>query len=565
MTVAIYYHPEAYTTSGPKLMGRNAAGESFLRGFFAHSRASELWAQVETPAHGQHFAQAAAEARPGLAVHTLTRAQLGALAQPGCVYYPGPGIGEHAWHRSLFGHARWSLCGITHTTSSDRAMDAIAEWVTAPVQPWDAVICTSTAVKANVERILQAQVDHLVQRLGVQRLVLPQLPVIPLGIHTGDFVFDAKTRAAARKQLGAGKKTHVVLFMGRLSFHAKAHPLAMYQALEQAAQTLKPGEDIVLVECGWHANEYIAKAFAEAAAQFCPSVRVVTLDGREAAQRTTAWAAADVFCSLSDNIQETFGITPIEAMAAGLPVVVSDWDGYRDTVRDGVDGFRIATTLPQAGLAGDLATRHALGIDTYDMYCGYTCSLVAVDVDATGRAFAALFADADLRQRMGEAGRQRAREVYDWAAIIPQYESLWAQLAQLRAEHGPQLAATAPPWPARLDPTASFAGYATQSLTPATWLMLARPDLDTAAQMARIASLRRLSMVDFAKLVLPSEDDTEALLRGLADGGQTAETLLGALPAERRAAALRGLVWLMKLGVVGTTPPPPQPLAPPLP
>ena len=28
-------------------------------------------------------------------------------------------------------------------------------------------------------------------------------------------------------------------------------------------------------------------------------------------------------------------------MAAGLPVVVSDWDGYRDTVRDGVDGFRI--------------------------------------------------------------------------------------------------------------------------------------------------------------------------------------------------------------------------------
>jgi len=31
MTAAIYYHPEAYTTSGPKLMGRNAAGESFLR------------------------------------------------------------------------------------------------------------------------------------------------------------------------------------------------------------------------------------------------------------------------------------------------------------------------------------------------------------------------------------------------------------------------------------------------------------------------------------------------------------------------------------------------------
>ena len=28
-------------------------------------------------------------------------------------------------------------------------------------------------------------------------------------------------------------------------------------------------------------------------------------------------------------------------MAAGLPVVVSDWDGYRYTVTDGVEGFRI--------------------------------------------------------------------------------------------------------------------------------------------------------------------------------------------------------------------------------
>ena len=46
-----------------------------------------------------------------------------------------------------------------------------------------------------------------------------------------------------------------------------------------------------------------------------------------------------MFCSLPDSVEETFGIVPIEAMAAGLPVVVSDWDGYKDTVRDNVDGF----------------------------------------------------------------------------------------------------------------------------------------------------------------------------------------------------------------------------------
>jgi hypothetical protein len=43
--------------------------------------------------------------------------------------------------------------------------------------------------------------------------------------------------------------------------------------------------------------------------------------------------------------------------------------------------------MPQAGLGGDLAVRHALEMDTYDMYCGHTCSLVAVDVQATAKAF----------------------------------------------------------------------------------------------------------------------------------------------------------------------------------
>ena len=56
------------------------------------------------------------------------------------------------------------------------------------------------------------------------------------------------------------------------------------------------------------------------------------MDGRVPGVSQTAYAAADIFVSLSDNIQETFGLTPVEAMAAGLPVVASDWDGYRETI-----------------------------------------------------------------------------------------------------------------------------------------------------------------------------------------------------------------------------------------
>ena len=34
-------------------------------------------------------------------------------------------------------------------------------------------------------------------------------------------------------------------------------------------------------------------------------------------------------------------------MAAGVPVVVSDWDGYRYTVSDGVEGFLVPLWLLQ--------------------------------------------------------------------------------------------------------------------------------------------------------------------------------------------------------------------------
>lgn len=546
MTAAIYFHPEAYTTSGPKLMGRNAAGESFLRGFFAHSSAPEFWAQVQKTEHAQVFAAAVQNAGRQEPVKAIDSNSLGSLAQPGTIYYPGPGIGQHAWHRAGFGHGAWSLCGITHTTSSAGAMDALAELLTAPVQSWDAVICTSMAVKDNVTRLLQAQADYLQTRLGIQKLVLPQLPVIPLGIHTQDFVFTEAQRLAARTALGADTHTQVVLFMGRLSFHAKAHPLALYQALEQAAATLSEGQSIMLVECGWYANEFIEKAYQHAAQLACPGVRVVTLDGRKAEDRQTAWAGADVFCSLSDNIQETFGIVPIEAMAAGLPVVVSDWDGYKDTVRDGIDGFRVPTLMPGAGLGGDLAQRHALDLDTYDMYCGHTCTLVAVDVGATAEAFSRLFASQVLRKTMGDAGRQRAREVYDWAVIIPQYEALWTQLAELR--HAQVEALKPQPWPARMDPFQAFASYPTQILTPETVLALVDVEVQTA--LARVAAYRQLAMIDFAKLVLPSMADVQVVLEAAQFGPKSAVSLVQGLPAERQAFVFRALVWLVKLGIL---------------
>lgn len=548
MTAAIYYVPEAYSIDGPKLMGRNAAGESFLRAFLAHTKASNsFWLQIENEVDAAHFANKAAMQGRKEKVNAFSNATLGQAKIPGVVYHPGPGIAAHARLRSAFGNNAWSLCGITHTTSSALAMDSIVDLLIAPLQSWDSVICTSNAVKKNVQNILQAQAEFLRDRLGASRFILPELPVIPLGIHTQDFEYSIEQRNKARLELKATENTLVVLYAGRLSFHAKAHPLTMYQGLELAAQ--RTGKEVVLVECGWFANDYIEKAFIDAANLVCPSVRVVRLDGRLPESRTTAWSGADIFCSLSDNIQETFGIVPIEAMAAGLPVVVSDWDGYKDTVRDTIDGFRIPTLGPKPGLGGDLAHRHALGVDTYDMYCGYSSSLIGIHLEKLTEAFVRLFESSELRYSMGQAGRIRAKEVYDWSTIIPRYEELWDTLREIRLAASSSGINQNRTYPARLDPTISFSHYPTTLLDAQAELVLAYSSASEA--LDRISKLKSLAMVNFAELVFPSDQEIESMIYIAVENGSRvrAEVLISEIIEPRRPFALRGLAWLVKIGI----------------
>jgi len=521
-------------------MGRNAAGESFLRAYLAHSQQSHLTIQVDESAHAIPFQKALEGLRPGVSLSVITSDSLPALSNVDAIFHPGPGLSNHARQRSLFGNSLWSLCGITHTTSSSGAMDSICGMLHAPVQEWDGLICTSTAVKENVVRLLQGQLDEIALRFGATKFVLPQMPVIPLGVHESDFSFTAEDRARARSQLEIEADEIVVLYMGRLSFHAKAHPLAMYQALELAARRTDTRPR--LIECGWFANDFIETSFKEAAAVFSPSVKVTHLDGRVQNNKRIAWACADIFCSLSDNIQETFGITPIEAMATGLPSVVSDWNGYKDTVRQGLDGFRVKTTQPPNGLGGDLSVAHALGIDSYDRYCGYTSSLVAVDVGEAAKAFETLIRSPHLRREFGQNARQRARDTFEWRTIIPQYETFWSELKARRPKESTK------GWPARPDPFWAFAHYATHILQPEHAVALVDGSEQEAQQ--KLNTLLKLEMVKFAAKVIPQQSELLQVLTSLANGPSTVAALLSQFEATRQPYIHRGLCWMLKMNLL---------------
>jgi len=358
---------------------------------------------------------------------------------------------------------------------------------------------------------------------------------------------DPALGAAYRQELGIGAEDIAIILVARLSSATKFSPLPMFLALQRAAE--RRGRKLHLLMTGWIEKDGSGPAFTEAATQACPDVKVHLLDGQSAEIRSKAWAAADIFNLPVDNIQETFGLAPVEAMAAGLPAVVTDWDGFRDTVEDGVTGFRIRTLM--GGNGNPIATRYQMGADDYNAYLRSTSQGIAMDIGAAADAYFRLAEDASLRRQMAEAARLRARRVYDWAAIIPQYLALWQEQARIRAK-ATEFAPIIPgrqPAPTRPDPFMLFGDYPTHRLDPKQIVTLVPgANLDLLRQRAAIpGAIYRGSL-------LPSLNGFQAMLERLAQGSMTAAELGGTLPPDQRPRAAMGMVWLMKLGLITISP-----------
>jgi glycosyltransferase involved in cell wall biosynthesis len=74
--------------------------------------------------------------------------------------------------------------------------------------------------------------------------------------------------------------------------------------------------------------------------------RVTFVGRREVAELPDYYAAADVF--VTTPAYEPFGITPLEAMACGTPVVGSAVGGIQYSVVDGVTGYLVPPDDPAA-------------------------------------------------------------------------------------------------------------------------------------------------------------------------------------------------------------------------
>ncbi|MGB2983052.1 MAG: N-acetyl-alpha-D-glucosaminyl L-malate synthase BshA [Candidatus Bipolaricaulia bacterium] len=103
--------------------------------------------------------------------------------------------------------------------------------------------------------------------------------------------------------------------------------------------------------------------------------------------------AADLF--LLPSSTESFGLVALEAMASGVPVIASDVGGIPEVVRHGETGY-----LAEVG-----------------------------DVDKMAAYAVELLRDDAARCRFGQAARDRAREMFNYQSIVPQYEAVYEALA----------------------------------------------------------------------------------------------------------------------------------------
>lgn len=542
---AILFHPDAIESEGASLVGRRSSGQSFLRGYLDHGCGDTINAVVRERKHGAAFRKVLEglnETRPSTVLPLHADAGFDAFCT---LFFPGPGMMSAPWVRQHRGEASCSLVGITHTVSTRRVMEGLHTLLSEPVHPWDAVICTSRAVHSVVATQWEQEAAFLRDRFGAARMPMPQLPIIPLGIHTRDFAPSGVERKRLRDRMGVTDDSIVVMTMGRLTSVEKANMLPLWLALEAVAQS--SGRDVHLWQVGWAGRAPEQDLHVEGPKIYCPSVTTQTLDGREPDLRRGVWSAADIFTLPVDNIQETFGLVPVEAMAAGLPVVMPDWNGFRDTVVDGKTGFLIPTTMapPDRRMGRITAARSGDGRDSYLAHLSIMQQMTVIDLPAYTAALGRLVEDADLRASMGAAGRRHAAAHFDWSAVIPQYLDLARELDAIRAKAQP----SAPLRPLCIDPFSLYQGYPSRALAQSDRIASLRP-LDAAS----LSDLDRLSGRALYKRRVLLDPQTLALARQIAETGETTVGAVMVASPLKEDQVIAGLLFLAKFGFVTITP-----------
>ncbi|MEJ3744755.1 glycosyltransferase [Actinomycetes bacterium KLBMP 9797] len=251
---------------------------------------------------------------------------------------------------------------------------------------------TSPPKRIGYERALGRAVDRVVAqcqdevrelvRMGVPR---SRMAVIPSGVDSETFTPDGP---AAPRDPDRPRILTVGRFVERKGFIDVIRALRVVPAAECVVVGGPPG--------GLD-DDPLARRL-RAVAEECDVADRVRLTGAVPRNEMPMWyRSADVFATAP--WYEPFGLTPLEAMASGVPVVAAAVGGLTDTVVDGLTGDLVPPRNPRA-----------LGV-----------------------ALRKLLADPIRRFAYGTAAVDRARQCYSWKRAAEQLTSVYESVVKVQA------------------------------------------------------------------------------------------------------------------------------------
>ncbi len=328
------------------------------------------------------------------------------------------------------------ISGVTHSLDGARMQTRFLQILLSKPKPYDCIVCSSNCAMDMLTRSFSIIGEAFAQSFGGKLPPPPEMVLIPLGIS--DRAFEIKDRRQCCDELGIPAHHCILLSLARFSPRQKMDLSPLLEMIQWLCRRGKlPPFTLILAGAGNRTDLELACSMVDRLElQDC-----VRIEGNiPYEKKTILYSAADIFISLSDNYQETFGITILEAMSHGLPVIASDFNGYKELVEDGLTGFLI----PTYGSMDQDPWDPTLGLMDPSVARFYLAQKIAVDMTVLAQAIVELASNPGKRRDMGVRARARAMR-YHWQAIIPRYEELWHEMKERAMAASSDLKAQGPP------------------------------------------------------------------------------------------------------------------------
>ncbi len=309
------------------------------------------------------------------------------------------------------------ICGFIHSINSARIAVALLQQCFAGLSESDVLFCSSRAGMKTID----IYIEEIARLLPPDMHYPARRVLVPLGVEVPTVKQDASR--TLRQKLNIEPDCRIVLYFGRLSQTSKCDLGPLLVAL---SHLLGRGISLHLIIAGDDTQTKETPRLRTLASELKCLKNVTIWLNPSATDKHLLHSGADIFVSPSDNIQETFGLTVAEAMAYGLPAVVSDWDGYRDLVTDAENGFLVPSVFPP-----NIETLRLCDCTTSMLEEDSLSQSTAIDVSVLSERLGKLVLDQALRRKMGRAAKQYVENHCSWQVVVKRYEELWEESLQI--------------------------------------------------------------------------------------------------------------------------------------